>query len=122
MQATQNPNCPSIVLHNARHRQLSKQIVVQAGVAAASDMGPCAWPVPNTLWTQVMLDFGSSGSGVCAIGCGYHEVSMNWLDRETLEITYPQSAILRMGPGQESGAKIMNRGSIVNVIYVPRAT
>lgn len=88
-------------------------------VAIASDMGQ--WPEAGTLWTQVMIDFGAAGSGVCAIGCAYHEISLTWTDCRVLEIAYPASAILRKGAGQEDADRIFNRGVIVGIVYRPRA-
>ena len=85
-----------------------------SALATAFELGPSS--IPNAPRMQVMVevvvDGTLGGGGVFVADCDFSEVTLDWLDSDTLQISYPSSAT----PSSKSPS-LFSRGRIVQVRY-----
>ncbi|MFN4121577.1 hypothetical protein [Acidovorax sp.] len=87
-------------------------------LATAYELGKS--PHPDAPRMQVFVEMEASGSkgggGVFVATCEFKEVSLTWIDTETLQIAYPESAIL-----SEKKASLFYFGRTIKLAYAPQA-
>lgn len=87
-------------------------------LATAYELGKSARPDAPRMQVSVEMEASGSkgGGGVFVATCEFKEVSLTWIDTETLQIAYPESAIL-----SDKKTSLFYFGRTIRLAYAPQA-